>query len=101
MKSGVVTPRIIQGRRIDAEELAFIRGLIAGHPQWSRRQLSIGFCERVQWRSPAGQLKPIFDSLKAAFCGESWIYKGLRAIWELFGRRCSATNAPEIAFGIA
>ncbi len=50
------TPRIIQGRRIGAEELAFIRGLIAGHPQWSRRQLSIGFCERVQWRSPEAPL---------------------------------------------
>lgn len=64
------TPRIIQGRRIDAEELAFIRGLIAGHPQWSRRQLSIGFCERVQWRSPAGQLKDMSARLLFARLAE-------------------------------
>ncbi len=66
----MVTPRIIQGRRIDAEELALIRGLIAGHPQWSRRQLSIGFCERVQWRSPAGQLKDMSARLLFAKLAE-------------------------------
>lgn len=66
----MVTPRVIQGRRIDAEELALIRGLIAGHPQWSRRQLSIAFCERVQWRSPAGQLKDMSARLLFARLAE-------------------------------
>jgi len=66
----VFTPRIIQGRRIGAEELALIQGLIAEHPQWSRRQLSIGFCERVQWRSPAGQLKDMSARLLFAKLAE-------------------------------
>lgn len=66
----MVTPRIIQGRRIDAKELALIRGLIAGHPHWSRRQLSIAFCERVQWRSPAGQLKDMSARLLFARLAE-------------------------------
>jgi hypothetical protein len=36
---------LIQGRRIDTEKLALVRGADCRHPQWSRRQLSIGFCE--------------------------------------------------------
>jgi hypothetical protein len=69
-KSGVFTPRIIQGRRIGAEELALIQGLIAEQPQWSRRKLSIGFCDRVEWRSPAGQLKDMSARLLFAKLAE-------------------------------
>lgn len=51
------TPEIIQGRQLSAKEIEEIRELIARHPTWSRRQISIAVCERFNWRSPAGQLK--------------------------------------------
>jgi hypothetical protein len=49
--------RIVQGRRIGREEVELIGRLVSAHPNWSRRRLSIAFCEQLGWRSPAGQLK--------------------------------------------
>jgi len=48
---------IIQGRRLGAAELQFIRGLRASQPQWSRAELSRQVAEQWQWRNGVGQLK--------------------------------------------
>jgi hypothetical protein len=48
---------IIQGRQIGRQELDEIRGLIAAHPQWHRRRLSVALAQRWQWYAPSGQLK--------------------------------------------
>ena len=50
-------PGLIQGRWLGAEELEVLRGLIAQHPDWSRRRLSIALCEVLNWRTASGQLK--------------------------------------------
>lgn len=38
-------------------ELAQVRALLAGHPDWSRRRLSEHLARLWDWRNPAGQLK--------------------------------------------
>jgi hypothetical protein len=48
---------IIQGRRIGPVELEQIKRLLATHPDWSRRRLSIEVATQWEWRNPAGQLK--------------------------------------------
>jgi len=48
---------IIQGRRIGATELEQIQRLLARHPGWNRRRLSIEVATQWEWRNPAGQLK--------------------------------------------
>jgi hypothetical protein len=40
-----------------AAEVEHIRGLIAGHPQWSRRRLSEVLAQQWNWRNGVGQLK--------------------------------------------
>jgi hypothetical protein len=32
--------QVVQGRWLSTEDVEVIRGLIAGHPHWSRRQIS-------------------------------------------------------------
>ena len=56
-KLGVFVPGLIQGRWLGAEDLEALRGLIAEHPHWSRRRLSIALCEALNWRTANGQLK--------------------------------------------
>jgi hypothetical protein len=46
----------IRGRTISAEDVAFIRALIARHPHLSRRKLSVKLCEAWQWRQANGAL---------------------------------------------
>ena len=46
-----------RGRTIDAEDVAFIRELIARHPDLSRRKLSVKLCEAWQWRQANGALR--------------------------------------------
>jgi hypothetical protein len=46
-----------RGRAITADDVAFIRRLIAGHPQASRRQLSAQLCEAWQWKQANGALR--------------------------------------------
>ena len=50
-------PGIYQGRFLGEAEIAQVRGLIAGHPQWHRRRISEELARLWEWRSPAGQLK--------------------------------------------
>jgi len=49
----------IRGRRLEAGDLAQIRGLLAAHPTWSRRRLSEELTRLWDWRTPTGQLKDI------------------------------------------
>ena len=46
-----------RGRTIDAEDVAFIRDLIARHSDLSRRKLSVKLCEAWQWRQAHGALR--------------------------------------------
>src|ERR1700757_1042674 len=50
-------PGLIQGRWLGAEDFEALQRLIAEHPHWSRRQLSIALCEALNWRTASGQLK--------------------------------------------
>jgi hypothetical protein len=54
---GVDVPTIIQGRLWTPEQLESIRALIAAHPDWSRRRLSIALSEQFAWRTATGQLR--------------------------------------------
>jgi len=53
----VPTPRRYRGREISAEEILFIRQLIAQHPGLSRRRLSQKLCEAWQWKQANGALR--------------------------------------------
>ena len=50
-------PQLIQGRWLGVEDFEALQRLIAEHPHWSRRQLSIALCEALNWRTASGQLK--------------------------------------------
>jgi hypothetical protein len=50
------TPWRYRGREIRAEEILFIRQLIAQHPGLSRRRLSQKLCEAWQWKQANGAL---------------------------------------------
>jgi hypothetical protein len=47
----------IQGRSLAPEQLEWIQGLIAAHPDWGRTRLSRHIAEQWQWRNGVGQLK--------------------------------------------
>ena len=51
------TPWRYRGREIRAEEILFIRQLIAQHPGLSRRRLSQKLCEAWQWKQANGALR--------------------------------------------
>jgi hypothetical protein len=53
----VPSPWRYRGRRISAEDIIFIRQLIAEHPRLSRRRLSKKLCEAWQWRQTNGALR--------------------------------------------
>jgi hypothetical protein len=53
----VFAPQLIQGRWLSIQELEALQRLIAEHPHWSRRRLSIALCEALEWRTASGQLK--------------------------------------------
>ena len=46
-----------RGRAVTAEDIVFIRDLIAQHPGLSRRRLSTKLCEAWQWRQANGALR--------------------------------------------
>ena len=50
-------PQLIQGRWLAVEDLEALQRLMAEHPHWSRRRLSIALCEALNWRTASGQLK--------------------------------------------
>ena len=45
-----------RGRVVTAEDIAFIRAFITGHPGMSRRRLSAKLCEAWQWKQANGAL---------------------------------------------
>lgn len=56
--AGMSAPTIrYRGRDFGAEEFAFIRQLIAAHPELSRRRLSARLCEAWNWVQPNGALR--------------------------------------------
>ena len=56
-------PQVIQGRWLGVEDLEALQRLIAEHPHWSRRRLSIALCEALNWRTASGQLKDMSGRL--------------------------------------
>src|ERR1700722_10251137 len=46
-----------RGRRITADDILYIRDLIAARPNESRRRLSQKLCEAWQWKQPNGALR--------------------------------------------
>jgi hypothetical protein len=46
-----------RGRVVSAEDILYIRELIAGHPRVSRRRLSQKLCEAWQWKQANGALR--------------------------------------------
>lgn len=50
---------VIQGRRLNAEDLQLLRELIASHAAPHRSGLSRRICELWNWRTPSGRLKDI------------------------------------------
>ena len=50
-------PGLIEGRWLGVEDFDALQRLIAEHPHWSRRRLSIALCEALIWRTAIGQLK--------------------------------------------
>src|SRR3954453_3580773 len=51
------TKRGYRSREITGEEIAFIRQLIAEHPELSRWKLSRALCEAWQWKQSNGALR--------------------------------------------
>ena len=47
----------LQGRQLTHADIDFVRQLIAEHPAWSRRQLSIALSTAWQWYNAKGDLK--------------------------------------------
>jgi len=50
-------PICLQGRTLSGDDLAAVRALIAGHPDWHRTALSLHLCQLWNWRNGAGRLK--------------------------------------------
>jgi hypothetical protein len=48
---------LIQGRWWTSDQIDSIRQLIAAHPAWSRRRISVAVSEAFAWRTPTGQLR--------------------------------------------
>jgi hypothetical protein len=55
--AGVEAPVFIQGRWWTPEQIESIRRLIAEHPAWSRRRISVALSEQLEWRTATGQLR--------------------------------------------
>ena len=48
---------IIQGRRLETEDIEMIRRLMVEHPDWHRSRLSVELCRLWSWRTDTGRLK--------------------------------------------
>lgn len=48
---------VLQGRHLSTGDVAWIRELMAAHPQWHRTQLSREICQCWQWIDELGRLK--------------------------------------------
>jgi len=53
----VTAANTIQGQQIGVAELDQVRNLLASHPDWSRRRLSVELATLWNWRNGVGQLK--------------------------------------------
>src|SRR5260370_13941946 len=62
--------QVVQGRWLSSEDVEVIRGLIAEHPHWSRRRLSVAVSEAFDWRTASGQLKDMSARLLLAKLAE-------------------------------
>ena len=49
--------RVIQGREITRDDIAFIKKLLSDYPTWNRTRLSQELCQLWRWYRPDGQLK--------------------------------------------
>jgi hypothetical protein len=58
--------QVVQGRWLSGEDVEVIRRLIAEHPRWSRRRLSVAVSEAFNWRTASGQLKDMSARLLLA-----------------------------------
>lgn len=47
----------LQGRQLTPGDIECVRQLIAEHPGWSRRRLSIALCQAWDWRNAKGDIK--------------------------------------------
>ena len=47
----------LHGQWVSEEDFALLERLIAAHPQWSRRQLSVEVASLWNWRTATGQLR--------------------------------------------
>jgi hypothetical protein len=55
--AGMAHPEVIQGREVSEADIAHIRRLIEGHPEWPRFRLSQVLAEQWEWRNSSGRLK--------------------------------------------
>jgi hypothetical protein len=46
-----------RGRNVTRDDVNFLRTLIADHPSWTRKAISVRVCEEWDWRQPNGVLK--------------------------------------------
>jgi len=49
--------QLLHGRWVSEDDFALLQGLIAAHPEWSRRKLSVEVASLWNWRTPTGQLR--------------------------------------------
>lgn len=60
----------VQGRRLDAGDLAAIQRLIDSNPEWSRRRIADALVTQWDWRNGAGRLKDMSCRRMLARLGE-------------------------------
>lgn len=65
---------MLQGRRLAPADLALVRDLVEGHPEWSRYRLSRELCARWDWRTERGAWKDMAArTLLAKLDARGWI----------------------------
>lgn len=55
----LVSDLFLQGRRVSANDIEFIRSLLSSHSEWNRTRLSKELCQHWDWRRETGDLKDI------------------------------------------
>jgi hypothetical protein len=74
-----------RGWEIRAEDTAFIQGLIAQNPLWSRRRLSVELCRAWNWVQPNGLLRDMV-------CRSLLLQLHRAGLIQLPAKRCSPRN---------
>src|SRR6266436_1911002 len=88
--------QVVQGRWLRAEDVEVIRCLIAEHPHWSRRRLSVAVSDAFNWRTASGQLKDMSARLLLAKLAERGIVKLPPRQRRGGGRTLRALSQPEL-----